>query len=218
MFRYFKINKKLTPLRKDFSFTSFVVKQRKKLRIFKQEHSLNVIEAATAIDDDIDLNLYNDSGQESNSDSDYECTSSGGSDVFDYTISQQDDIKKQLIAAGLETHLASDFCGEKTPSAINTILTRISRFIQWEHMNTAATSGDGELLQLNIQKILYDLLKHRYTQVSSYRKHLSDVYKIDNSTTTNTLHDLTKVFEWFAAYRSDRDINYPTVASKYNTV
>lgn len=200
MFRIHKIKRNLTPLRK---VVNFVVCRRHKLRVNRKVCNENKDTLQELLHEEFNDVL-------SDSDSEYDCSS--GSDI-DHNISHEFEIKNQLIKAGLEAHLASDFCGEKTPAAIGTVLTRVARFIQWEYMNTAA-SGNSDVGELNIQKILYDLIKHRYTQVSSYRKHLSEIYKMDNSTITNTLHDLSKVCEWFAAYRSDRDVNYPTDASK----
>jgi hypothetical protein len=188
--------KKLAPLRK------FSIGNHMNATAVESEVFANVM-----TDHDCDDNSYDNdendfiedvNDDEDNNDSDYVDTENNLSEIKSYFEA----------AGGFIDYLKSDFGGEKKKGSVGTVITRACKFIEWES-NQLGHSGS-----INVSQLLYNVIKYRYTSISGYKKNLSEIKHMNSSTITNTLRDLSRLFEWYTTFRQDRDVNFITDASE----
>jgi len=136
------------------------------------------------------------------SDFDYE-------DEDDEQLNLEEESNRQLLEEGLDVHLKSSFCNQKSDSMCKTMMTRFVKLIVFIHVTLNINSV------INIGFILSSLITDQFKILPVYYEHLRERVLLQASTIIDLNENVQALVHWFCVYRTS--LEYPLESSSlYN--
>ncbi len=144
---------------------------------------------------DISLALKDEEDSSSNasdSDSTYE------EDDDDLKTSFNEECLRQLKEDGLEDHLKSAFCNNKSDAMVQTMMMRFVKLIVFFHI---AVNGNGESA-INTALVLQSLITDSFKLLPVYYEHLIERVMLQASTVIAVNENIQLLVHWYCIYRT----------------
>jgi hypothetical protein len=128
----------------------------------------------------------------SDSDSTYE------EDDDDVKTSFHDECLRQLKEEGLEDHLKSAYCNNKSESMVQTMMMRFVKLIVFCHYTV---NGNVEST-INTAFVLQSLITDGFKMLPVYYQHLTERVMMQASTVISVNENVQLLVQWFCIYRT----------------
>jgi hypothetical protein len=130
-------------------------------------------------------------------------------DEDDEQLNLEEESNRQLLEEGLDVHLKSSFCNQKSNSMVKTMISRFVKLIVFIHV-TLNING-----VMNTGFILSSLITDHFKILPVYYEHLKERVLLQASTIIDLNENVQALVHWFCVYRTS--LEYPLESSSlYN--